>query len=113
MEASGAASFLNGLRPAQTPSFAATLAGGFDEDGKGAQIVIRHVGAQYDNDLNTDLLKAATTFDAYASWPLGHRLEVVGRVENLFNKLVMAGINGDGSVERATPRTLWIGLRLR
>jgi hypothetical protein len=25
----------------------------------------------------------------------------------------MAGIGGDGSVERATPRTLWIGLRLR
>jgi hypothetical protein len=25
----------------------------------------------------------------------------------------MAGINGDGSIERATPRTLWIGLRLR
>ena len=27
--------------------------------------------------------------------------------------LVMAAINGDGSIERATPRTLWIGLRLR
>ena len=29
------------------------------------------------------------------------------------NALVMAGVNGDGSVERATPRTLWLGLRLR
>lgn len=112
MEASGAASFLDGLRPAQTPNFAATLAGGVDERGKGAQIIIRHVGAQYDDDLNTDLLKAATTIDAYASWPLTRRLQLVGRVENLFNKLVMAGINGDGSIERATPRTLWIGLRL-
>ena len=26
---------------------------------------------------------------------------------------VRLGINGDRSVERATPRTLWIGLRLR
>jgi hypothetical protein len=29
------------------------------------------------------------------------------------NALVMAGIGGDGSVERATPRALWLGLRLQ
>jgi hypothetical protein len=34
-------------------------------------------------------------------------------VENLTNALVMATFNGDGSIERATPRTLWVGLRLR
>ena len=51
--------------------------------------------------------------DAYASWPLAGRLQLVGRVENLFDKIVMAGINGDGSIERATPRTLWLGLRYR
>jgi outer membrane receptor protein involved in Fe transport len=112
MEASGAASFLNGLRPAQTPNFVATLSLGYDSAGKGAQIIVRHVGAQYDDDLNVHLLKAATTVDAFGSWPLAHRLELVGRVENLFDKVVMTGING-GSVERATPRTLWIGLRLR
>jgi hypothetical protein len=48
-----------------------------------------------------------------ASWPLGRGAQLVARGENLTNKLVMAGIGGDGSVERATPRTLWIGLRLR
>jgi outer membrane receptor protein involved in Fe transport len=58
------------------------------------------------------LLKAATTLDASASWPIGRRLQVVARGENITNALVMAGINGDGSIERATPRTLWIGLRL-
>jgi hypothetical protein len=31
----------------------------------------------------------------------------------LTDALVMAGIGGDGSFERATPRTLWIGIRLR
>jgi outer membrane receptor protein involved in Fe transport len=113
MEASGVASLLDGLRPAQTPNFAATLSFGYDRDGKGAQMVIRHVGAQYDNDLNTRLLRAATTVDAYASWPIVHRLQVVARAENLLDKTVMAGINGDGSIERATPRTLWIGLTLR
>jgi vitamin B12 transporter len=38
---------------------------------------------------------------------------VVARAENLTNALVMAGVNADRSIERATPRTLWIGLRLR
>jgi outer membrane receptor protein involved in Fe transport len=113
MNAAGAAAFLDGLRPAQTPRFAGTLSGSWEHDGKGASIVIRRVGAQFDDDLNTDTLKGATTVDAFASWPLAKRLQVVVRGENLTNALVMAGINGDGSVERATPRTLWLGLRLR
>jgi outer membrane receptor protein involved in Fe transport len=113
MDATGAAVALNGLRPAQTPKFAGTLSASWDRDGKAAEIVLRHVGAQYEDDLNTRVLKGATTLDAYASWPLGRRLQLVARGENLTNALVMAGIGGDGSVERATPRTLWIGLRLR
>src|SRR3982750_3067614 len=75
MEASGTAAFLDGLRPAQTPDFAATLAFGWRQDGKGAQIVVRRVGAQYEDDLNTRVLKAATTVDAFAAWPLTHRVQ--------------------------------------
>jgi outer membrane receptor protein involved in Fe transport len=59
------------------------------------------------------VLRSATTLDAYFAWPLTRRLQVVARGENITNALVMAGINGDNSIERATPRTLWIGLRLR
>jgi outer membrane receptor protein involved in Fe transport len=113
MEGRGAAAFLNGLRPAQTPKFAGTLSASWNQDGKGAQIVVRRVGGQFDDDLNANLLKPATTIDAYASWPLTRRLQLVARGENITNRLVEAGINNDGSVERATPRTLWIGLRLR
>jgi outer membrane receptor protein involved in Fe transport len=91
----------------------ATLGLGWESGGKGARIVVRHVGAQFDDDLNTDLLKPATTLDVYASWPLARHVELVARGENIANALVVAGINGDGSVERATPRTLWIGVRLR
>jgi outer membrane receptor protein involved in Fe transport len=112
MEASGDSAFLDGLRPAQTPNLAATLSFGYDRNGKGAQVVLRHVGAQFEDDLNSRTLKAATTVDAFASWPITSRLQIVGRGENITNKLVMAGINGDGSVERATPRTLWLGVRL-
>jgi outer membrane receptor protein involved in Fe transport len=74
---------------------------------------VRRVGAQFDDDLNTDVLKGATTLDAFASWPLAGRLQLLARGENLTDALVMAGIGGDGSIERATPRTLWIGIRLR
>ena len=111
MEGSGAAAFLDGLRPAQTPQFSGSLALGYDDRGKGAQIIVRHVGSQYDDDLNAEILGAATTVDAFASWPVGRGVQIVARGENLFDKTVMAGINGDGSVERATPRTLWLGLR--
>jgi outer membrane cobalamin receptor len=113
VEASGLAAQLDGLRPAQTPSFAATLAAGWEREGRGAQLVLRRVGAQFEDDLNTRMLDGATTIDAYASWPLTCRFLLVARGENITNKLVMAGIGGDGSVERATPRTLWIGIRMR
>ena len=113
MQASRAAAFLDGLRPAQTPNFAATVAASWQQGGKGAEIALRRVGAQYEDDLNKRVLKGATTIDASASWPLTQRVQVVARGENITNALVMAGIGGDGSVERATPRTLWIGLRLR
>ena len=113
MEGSGAAIFLDGLRPAETPKFAGTLALGWEKGGRGAQLVLRRVGAQFDDDLNSDVLKPATTLDAYLAWPLTRRLQIVARGENITDALVMAGINGDNSIERATPRTLWIGLRLR
>lgn len=113
METSGAAAFLNRLQPAQTPGFAGTLSGSWNQDGKGFEIELRRIGDQFEDDLNTEVLKAATTLDASASWPLGRRLSLILRGENITNALVMATINGDGSIERATPRTLWIGLRLR
>ncbi|MFL6726334.1 MAG: TonB-dependent receptor [Sphingomicrobium sp.] len=113
MEASGAAAFLNSLRPAQTPNFVGTLSANWERGGKGFEIDLRRVGAQFDDDLNTRVLKGATTLDAFASWPISRRLQLVARAENVANALVMTGIGGDGSVERATPRTLWLGLRLR
>jgi vitamin B12 transporter len=113
MATSGAAAILNGLRPAQTPKFAGTLAASWQEGGKGAEIVLRRVGPQFEDDLNSEVLKGATTLDASASWPLGRHLQLVARAENLTNALVMAAINADRSIERATPRTVWIGLRLR
>jgi outer membrane receptor protein involved in Fe transport len=113
LQASGEAAFLDGLRPAQTPKFAATFTASWQRGGKGVQIVVRHVGAQYEDDLNTRALNAATTVDAFISWPVTRSVQIIARGENVTNALVVAGIGGDGSVERATPRTMWIGLRFR
>lgn len=113
MEASGLAAPLDGLRPAQTPRFAATVTASWEHGGKGASVSVRRIGAQFEDDLNTRRLNSATTIDASAYWPVTRKVQVVARGENLTNALVMAGIGGDGSIERATPRTLWIGLRLR
>jgi len=111
VEASGPAVELDGLRPAQTPHFA--LSGGitWERGDKTFSLILRHVGAQFEDDLNEDKLKPATTLDAFAAWPLTKELQLVARGENLLNEVVEAGIGGDGSIERATPRTLWIGLR--
>jgi hypothetical protein len=50
--------------------------------------------------------------DAAASIPLKGRVRLELRGENVTDTRVVAGISGAGIVERATPRTLWVGLRL-
>lgn len=112
VQADGAASALDGLRPAQTPRFTATGSISWDSRGRALSLIVRHVGNQYEDDLNSEKLPPATTIDAFAAWPIGSGFQVVARGENLLDKTVVAGIGGDGSIERATPRTLWIGLRL-
>ena len=109
---SGAALALDGLRPAQTPKFAGTLSASWERAGKGAQIALHRIGDQYEDDLNSLRLPGATTVDAFFAWPISRRLQLVGRAQNLLDKTVLAGRDSDGTLERATPRTLWVGLRL-
>jgi vitamin B12 transporter len=111
VEAGGPAAPLDGLRPAQTPRHMVTGGIGWDDSGRSVFLVLRRVGAQFEDDLNQRLLPAATTIDAFGAWPVTRDLQLVLRAENLFDARVVAGIDGDGAVERATPRTLWVGLR--
>jgi len=112
VEATDAAAPLDGLRPAQTPRFTLAGAAGWESGDRAVSIQVRHVGAQYEDDLNQRRLKGATTIDAFVAWPLGGRLQLVARGENLLDETVIAGIGDEGTVERATPRTFWVGLRL-
>jgi outer membrane receptor protein involved in Fe transport len=114
VRASGAASALNGLRPAQTPrhSFATTLAWRAS-GGAQASMTGRYTSNQYEDDLNIQLIPDALTFDAALSVPVTRRVSVEARAENIADARVVAGISGDGVFERATPRTLWIGVRFK
>ena len=52
----------------------------------------------------------ALTLDAALLFPIARGLAIEVRGENLTDAEVVAGISGVGIVERATPRTLWLGL---
>jgi vitamin B12 transporter len=108
VRSSGLALPLNGLRPAQVPQHtgSATLAW------RGLSTTLRYVSNQFEDDLNRRSLGDALTLDAVANWPVTPHLTLSMRGENMTNARVNAAISGTGVVERATPRTLWIGLRL-
>jgi outer membrane receptor protein involved in Fe transport len=113
VEGSGPAAPLQGLRPAQTPRHTVSgTAAWTGANGARAAVSARYVGAQFEDDLNSQTLDDALTFDAAARYPMGKRLALELRAENLADARVEAAISGDGVVERATPRTLWVGLRL-
>jgi outer membrane receptor protein involved in Fe transport len=112
VRASGPALPLNGLRPAQTPRH--LLSGTLSWrglTGARASLTGRYAGAQFEDDLNRQLLPDALSFDVAGSLPLTAKLSVEARAENLAGARVVAGISGEGVIERATPRTLWLGLR--
>jgi outer membrane receptor protein involved in Fe transport len=112
VRADSEAAALDGLRPAQAPrhSAAATLAWRPRPDAF-ASVTARYVGSQYEDDLNRQLIPNAFTIDAIAVLPVSRGLAVEARAENLTDARVVAGISGAGIVERATPRTLWLGVR--
>ena len=62
VRASGVAAGLDGLRPAQVPRLAASATLAWrPRAGRELALTVRHAGAQYEDDLQTDVLPAATT----------------------------------------------------
>lgn len=107
----GATSELTGKRPAQTPRIAAsgTLAL-VPAAGWQVAATLRHVGLQYEDDLQRDSLPAATTVDLFAQVPLAAGTSLVLRGENLFDEEIVTR-NSGGSIDLGNPRTLWAGVR--
>lgn len=111
MRGSGAAAALDGLRPAQTPKWAASGTVSWrPEDGMTFAATLRHVGLQYEDDQQTDALPAATTVDLFAQVRLVDRVSLVGRVENLFDEEIITRNQG-GSMDLGVPLTVWGGFR--
>jgi outer membrane receptor protein involved in Fe transport len=109
---SGAAAALDGNRPAQTPRwFAGGTIAWRPADRALLAVTVRHVGAQYEDDLETDVLPAATTFDAFAQFPVTSRIAVLVRGENLAGETIFTRNQG-GSIDLGAPRTLWAGLEV-
>ncbi|MEG3084769.1 TonB-dependent receptor [Sphingomonas sp. PB2P12] len=111
VEGSGITAALDGLRPAQTPRDAVSGTIDWRHDAAALSLTVRHVGRQFDDDQNSRVLAPATTLDAYAALPVMRSLIAELRAENMLNERVEAGISGGNIVERATPRTIWVGLR--
>ena len=109
---SGLSAPLDGLRPAQTPKNQLSVTLGREELwGLSTSATVRYVSGQYEDDQNSRIDKHATTLDLTASVPIGHDLSIEARAENVTNALVEATVASEGTIERANPRTFWIGLR--
>ena len=113
VEASGSATALDGKIPAQSPRHAVSATLAWRPVVNAAlSATLRHVGRQFEDDLETNVLRPATTVDLVAAVPVLRHVAIIGRAENVFDETVVTR-NSGGSIDLGTPRTLWIGLRLR
>ncbi len=109
---SGDATALDGNRPSQTPRWFAGGTLAWKPTGNAlVSLTVRHVGAQFEDDLETDVLPAATTLDAFARLPVSDRFAIVLRGENLTDEAILTRNQG-GSIDYGTPRTVWAGVEL-
>lgn len=110
VRASGAALALDGLRPAQSPttSASATLAYAMGKLNLAASL--RHTASAFEDDQNQRRLPPATTLDASARVQITRNIALTARGENLTDTQIVSGISGNGLLDLAQPRTLWVGL---
>jgi outer membrane receptor protein involved in Fe transport len=111
VEASGIQAALDGNRPAQTPAFSASATLSYQPtDAMHFGATLRHVGKQFEGDLEDDALPAATTLDLFGEVEVLDRLSLVVRAENVFDEKVVTR-NQAGSMDLGAPATVWGGIR--
>ena len=102
---------IDGLRPSQSPRFAAAATVAWRPARNWLLAVqMRHTGAQFESDLETDRLPPTTTVGAYAAIPAGNGFSLVIRGENLTDEPIVTR-NSGGSIDLGVPRTIWVGVR--
>lgn len=111
VEGSGSAAALDGLRPAQVPRHFGNATLVYSGDAFSADATLRYIGAQYEDDANSRNLADAITADLRLAYRVTANMGLEVRAENLFDARVEAAISSTGVIERASPRTLWLGVR--
>ena len=102
----------DGNRPSQTPKWVGVASASYRIGAHGlVAATLRHVGAQFEDDLETDVLPAATTIDAFAELPITGAFSLVLRGENLTDEDIQTRNQG-GSIDLGTPRTFWAGVKV-
>jgi vitamin B12 transporter len=111
VRASGSAAALRGLRPAQVPRHFGNASLAYDDRGFRAEATLRYIGQQFEDDANSRVLQDAFTADASLGYSINDQLGLELRAENILGARVEAAISGTGIIERANPRTIWLGVR--
>lgn len=110
-QGSGFAAALDGFRPSQTPAWATSATASWrPTEGMTFAATLRHVGKQFEDDQETDVLPSATTVDLFAQVPLVDKLSFVARAENLLDEKILTR-NQAGSMDYGAPQTFWAGFR--
>lgn len=111
VDGAGASLALDGNRPPQTPRWAAAATMSWKPmENSLLSLTVRHVGAQFESDRETDVLPAATTLGAFVQFPLAKGFALVLRGENLTGETIVTR-NAGGDLDLGVPRTVWAGVR--
>lgn len=111
-EAQQAGAAFDGNRPSQTPKWVGSATVSYrPAENWLIAATVRHVGAQYEDDLETFVLRSATMIDAFVEVPIARPFSLVLRGENLTDDTIVTRNQG-GSMDLGTPRTVWAGLKV-
>lgn len=110
VDGGSAAPQLTGLRPAQAPVASATAGVDWRVTEKlTLSLRGRHESRRFDDDLNSRVLKAATTADARLDWQVRDGVGLYIAADNLFDAGIEVSETADGVAGLGVPRTLRIG----
>jgi iron complex outermembrane receptor protein len=96
----------------QAPRHLANVSLAFDDPSLlTANVQLRYLGKQFENDVNTLPMEDALLVDLFANWHVGNRIDLYLAVENLFDTEYLVGRSGVDTIGQ--PRFIHGGVRLR
>lgn len=103
---------LLGKKLPQAPKHLANMSLAYDDPQRlAANIQLRYLGKQFENDVNTLPMDDALLVDLFANWHVTSRVDVFLAVENLFDDEYLVGRSGVDTIGQ--PRFIHGGVRVR